>query len=103
MYNETAPTRSDAAVESETDEPSTSGDPPKPCELSSELAATAPVVDDEPPPDRVLPDESDPDDDDDAEIEDERSEPLAYRLERLRLWRTVVTLAIVVVRLIRSF
>ncbi|VTT86756.1 hypothetical protein DM2_2794 [Halorubrum sp. DM2] len=32
----------------------------------------------------------------------DESEPLEYRLERLRLWRTVVTLAVVVGRLIRS-
>jgi hypothetical protein len=30
------------------------------------------------------------------------SEPLEHRLERLRLWRTVVTLAVVVARLLRS-
>ena len=30
------------------------------------------------------------------------SESLEYRLERLRLWRTVVTLAVVVARLLRS-
>jgi len=29
-------------------------------------------------------------------------DPLAYRLERLRLWRTLATLAVVVARLIRS-
>ena len=33
----------------------------------------------------------------------DESEPLEYRLERLRLWRTIVTLAVVVARLIRSF
>ncbi|EMA66049.1 hypothetical protein C461_12778 [Halorubrum aidingense JCM 13560] len=43
--------------------------------------------------------ESDDDDRDRAETD---SEPLAYRLERLRLWRTLVTLAVVVGRLIRS-
>ncbi|ELZ38635.1 hypothetical protein [Halorubrum tebenquichense] len=34
--------------------------------------------------------------------DEEESEPLEYRLERLRLWRTVATLAVVVGRLIRS-
>ena len=32
----------------------------------------------------------------------EGSEPLEHRLERLRLWRTVATLAVVVARLVRS-
>ena len=40
----------------------------------------------------------DPAGDDDTD----ESEPLEYRLERLRLWRTVVTLVVVVGRLIRS-
>ena len=43
--------------------------------------------------------ESEPDAADD---DTEESEPLEYRLERLRLVRTVVTLAVVVARLIRS-
>jgi hypothetical protein len=34
--------------------------------------------------------------------EDPDDEPLAYRLERLRLWRALATLAVVVARLIRS-
>jgi len=34
--------------------------------------------------------------------EERDPEPMEYRLERLRLWRTVVTLAVVVARLIRS-
>lgn len=42
----------------------------------------------------------DPPDDPDADDGDE--EPLAYRLERLRLWRALATLAVVVARLIRS-
>ena len=112
MSEETAPTRSDTDVESNSDDPSTagdtresstSGDLPEPCERSSERPAAALVVDDtEPPPDHVPSDGNAPDDDDDAGIEAEQSEPLAYRLERLRLWRTVVTLAVVVARLIRS-
>jgi len=40
----------------------------------------------------------DPAGDDDTD----ESKPLEYRLERLRLWRAVVTLAVVVGRLIRS-
>ena len=121
MSEETAPTRSDTDVESNSDEPSTagdacesstagdtrepstSGDLSEPCERSSERPAAALVVDDtEPPPDHVPSDGNAPDDDDDAGIEAEQSEPLAYRIERLRLWRTVVTLAVVVARLIRS-
>ncbi|MFO8115267.1 MAG: hypothetical protein R6U01_07895 [Halorubrum sp.] len=40
-------------------------------------------------------------DDDDCDSDDDE-EPLEYRLERLRLWRTLATLAVVVARLIRS-
>jgi len=40
--------------------------------------------------------------DDDSADGDPDDEPLAYRLERLRLWRTLATLAVVVARLIRS-
>ncbi|WP_435096541.1 hypothetical protein [Halorubrum sp. N11] len=43
--------------------------------------------------------------DDDPPPEDQTDddpEPLAYRLERLRLLRTVITLAVVIARLIRS-
>ena len=52
--------------------------------------------DDEPPPECDIPA------DDDAVTPDDADEPLEYRLERLRLWRAVVTLAIVIGRLIRS-
>jgi len=38
----------------------------------------------------------------DREGDDGEDEPLAYRLERLRLWRALATLAVVVARLIRS-
>ena len=40
--------------------------------------------------------------DDDSADGDPDDEPLAYRLERLRLWRALATLAVVVARLIRS-
>jgi hypothetical protein len=40
--------------------------------------------------------------DDGSGEEDRDDEPLAYRLERLRLWRALATLAVVVARLIRS-
>ena len=53
----------------------------------------APIASDEDPEC----DGDDPDRDDDPD-----EEPLAYRLERLRLWRTLATLAVVVARLIRS-
>ena len=43
-----------------------------------------------------------PDDDRDCGGDDPDEEPLAYRLERLRLWRTLAALAVVVARLIRS-
>lgn len=39
---------------------------------------------------------------DDGRADDCDEEPLEYRLERLRLWRTLATLAVVVARLIRS-
>ena len=40
----------------------------------------------------------------DRDCDEERdTEPMEYRLERLRLLRTVVTLAVVIARLIRSF
>jgi len=43
-----------------------------------------------------------PDADRDCGGDDPDEEPLAYRLERLRLWRTLAALAVVVARLIRS-
>ncbi|WP_435073877.1 hypothetical protein [Halorubrum sp. HHNYT27] len=48
--------------------------------------------------------DGDPDDDSDNDSDgnDPTDDPLAYRLERLRLWRALVTLAVVVARLIRS-
>jgi hypothetical protein len=49
--------------------------------------------------DDPVPDERDADADD---CDDPDEESLAYRLERLRLWRTLATLAVVVARLIRS-
>ncbi|WP_280587608.1 hypothetical protein [Halorubrum sp. Boch-26] len=58
-------------------------------------ARTAPGGSARTAPDAPLADSSDEAD----ESADE--EPLAYRLERLRLWRTLATLAVVVARLIR--
>jgi hypothetical protein len=49
----------------------------------------------DPPPDR-------PGADGEPDRETDADEPLEHRLERLRLWRTVVTLAVVVARLVRS-
>ena len=75
-------------------------DAPRPVRES----ATGPDRTTDSPPDPAedeAADESEPEpmaSDEDAE----ESEPLEYRLERLRLWRTVVTLAVVVARLVRS-
>jgi hypothetical protein len=44
----------------------------------------------------------DAEDDTENDAEDDDEERLAYRLERLRLWRVLATLAVVVARLIRS-
>ena len=55
----------------------------------------APIPDDDTPPDGAEAD-GEPDGDTDE------AEPLEYRLERLRLWRILVTLAVVVARLLRS-
>jgi hypothetical protein len=56
------------------------------------------------PPDGEAPiaSDDDPDRDGDNPDRDGDEAPLAYRLERLRLWRTLATLAVVVARLIRS-
>ena len=53
--------------------------------------------DDDPPPEAETDDDPPPEDQTDGD-----PEPLAYRLERLRLLRTIITLAVVVARLIRS-
>ncbi|WP_434521006.1 hypothetical protein [Halorubrum sp. AS12] len=58
----------------------------------------------DPPPDRIDGDaacECDPEPDG-GDDESDGTDGREYRLERLRLWRTVVTLAVVVARLIRS-
>ena len=58
----------------------------------------------DPPPDRAD-DGEPPECDRDPGDEDggtERTDEREYRIERLRLWRTVVTLAVAVARLIRS-
>ncbi|WP_123619980.1 hypothetical protein [Halorubrum sp. CSM-61] len=94
---EPAPTRSDREPDrvgadrdgpdrSESDRPRDGVDPP------------AEVARDRSESDRSERDRSESDGDDD-ECGPESAE---YRLERLRLWRTVVTLAVVVARLIRS-
>lgn len=49
-----------------------------------------------------LPVDCDAEDDTEGDDENDDEEPLAYRLERLRLWRALATLAVVVARLIRS-
>ncbi|WP_144798399.1 hypothetical protein [Halorubrum depositum] len=103
-----APPTREPIVESETehsddrwdrgDDSRDRGDDPRDCDGDSrdrgeEPPATGPA----PPQSR---DGVDPPDDPDADDGDE--EPLAYRLERLRLWRALATLAVVVARLIRS-
>ncbi|RLM50797.1 hypothetical protein [Halorubrum sp. Atlit-28R] len=83
--------------------PTERGEPPK-RDATDRIARAEPDRTTDPPPDRS---------DGDAACEcdrgpeaeaDEAGEPdtREYRLERLRLWRTVVTLAVVVARLIRS-
>ncbi|GAB7009761.1 hypothetical protein [Halorubrum trueperi] len=52
--------------------------------------------------DGVDPPDCDAENDPPEGTEDRESDRFAYRLERVRLWRTVVTLAVVVARLIRS-
>ena len=95
MDDETDPTpmRSDRADESEPTETPTQ-------RTAGEAEQTRGVGDDEPPPECApSPDHASSPEDGAADGD----EPLEYRLERLRLWRAVVTLAIVIGRLIRSF
>ena len=100
MDDETEPTatRSERAVESGPTERSvrrTVGGDESAREAGDDESARE-AGDDEPPPECDIPA------DDDAVTPDDADEPLEYRLERLRLWRAVVTLAIVIGRLIRS-
>ena len=88
----------------------------EPPESEGSLSAASRDRDDDPPPeadgdtgdgDPNCDDDRDCDCDDDHDCDDDRdsdcdSEPIEYRLERLRLWRAIVTLAAVLARLIRS-
>ncbi|GAA0543807.1 hypothetical protein ABNG02_00390 [Halorubrum ejinorense] len=118
MIDEPLPTPSgnDAESESSDERPSDeqTGDEQQNAEQSNEAQpdaprpvrgpATGPDRTTDPPPDSGAGGEAD-----DREPEPlagdgdaDESEPLEHRLERIRLWRTVVTLAVVVARLVRS-
>ena len=106
MDDETEPTatRSERAVESGPTERSvrrTVGDDESTREVGDNPSARE-AGDDEPPPECGIPPDRDIPTDDAATSDEDADEPLEYRLERLRLWRAVVTLAIVIGRLIRS-
>lgn len=109
MFDESHATPSPSDV-TDGSEPTTS-DRPRTCGngTASDRGGSAPIRgDDEPPPGGGGvedgegddgPEDADPEDDPGSDSADET---LEYRLERLRLVRTVVTLAVVIARLIRS-
>jgi len=78
--------------------PATEPPSPRPRDGVDPPDGEAPIASDD-DPDR---DGDNPDRDGDNPDRDGDEAPLAYRLERLRLWRTLATLAVVVARLIRS-
>ena len=93
MIDDPLPTPSGIDAEAE------SGDDRPPRE-----SAAAPDRTTDPPPDSGAGEATDEREPEPAASDEdtEESEPLEYRLERLRLWRTVATLAVVVARLVRS-